>query len=236
MTFRHAHGGEFGAQIVGEQFALACTGDGLFHLTDCLVEQEIGRNHAHASGSLDPFQLAIEDGGHLFHAFDIRVGIIAIFDLVIRLHEARQGEVLTDILDHDVGRRAPVADRRIAIGQGKSIERHFVSAFDDFQIGQIFAVEPVPRNGSHQFEVSAKGCGIGFLPSNRLIFEFAAQAVMAARIDTQRCRPLRLVFEKIIPDDLEQPFHAHGLGLGNRSGASGGGTSGQSEGRGCAEA
>ena len=59
---------------------------------------------------------------------------------------------------------------------------------------------------------------------------------MPARIDTQRCCPLRLVFEQIIPDDLEQPFNAHGLGLGNRSRASGGGASGQSEGRGCAEA
>ena len=85
---------------------------------------------------------------------------------MIRLHEARQGEVLADVLNHDVGRRAPVADWRIAVGQGKSIERHFVSAFDDFQISQIFAVEPVPRNGPHQIEVSAKGCGIGFLPSN----------------------------------------------------------------------
>ena len=140
VAFGHARGLQLAAQIGGEQFALARAGDGLLHLPDRLVEQEGRRHHAHGARRADARQFAVEGGGHLLHPFDIGVGIVAVLDLVVRLHEARQRQIFADVLDHDIGRGAPVADGRIAIGQGKAVEREIIGAFDHVEAGQGFAV------------------------------------------------------------------------------------------------
>ena len=165
VALGHAPGIQFGAQIGGEELALARAGDGLLHLPDRLVEQEGRRHYAHAPCLADARQLAIEHGGHLLHPLDIGIGIVAVLDLVVRLHEARQREIFADVLDHHIGRGAPVADRRIAIGQGKSVECEIVGALDHVEAGQGVAVESLARVGAHAFEVAAQRRGISLLSS-----------------------------------------------------------------------
>ena len=236
VAFGHACGLQFGAQIVGEQLTLASAGDGLFHLAQRLVEQEGGRDHAHAACLADPRQLAIECGGHRFHAFDIGVGIVAMLDLVVRLHEARQRQIFADVLDHHIGRGAPISDRRIAIGQRKAVEREFIGAFDDIEAGHRRAVETIARLRAYPLKILPERRGIGGLARGRLVFELAAQAVVAARVHPQRGRPFGFVREQIVADHFEQALRTDRLRAGDRLGPGGGGASRKGKGGGRAKA
>ena len=236
VALGHARGPQLAAQIVGKQFALARAGDGLFHLAQRLVEQEGRRDHAHPARLADPCQFAIERGGHRFHAFDIGVGIVAMLDLVVRLHETRQGEIFADVLDHDIGRSAPIADRRIAIGQGKAVEREFISALDDIEAGHRRAVEAVARLRADAVEILPERRGIGDLARGRLVFELAAQIIIAAGIHPQRGRPFGFVREQIVTDHFEQALRTDRLRAGDGFGPRSGGASRQGKGGGCAKA
>ena len=236
VALGHARGLQLGAQIAGEQFALARAGDGLFHLAQRLVEQEGWRHHAHAARLADPRQFAFERGGHRFQAFDIGVGIVAMLNLVVRLHEARQRQIFADVLDHHIGRGAPIADRRIAIGQRKAVEREFIGAFDDIEAGHRRAVETIARLRAHPVEILPERRGISGLARGRLVFELAAQAVVAAGIHPQRGRPFGFVREQIVADHFEQALRTDRLRAGDRRGPRGGGASREGEGGGRAKA
>ena len=236
VAFGHACGLQLGAQVLGKQFALARAGDGLIHLAQRLVEQEGRRDHAHPARLADPRQFALERGGHRFHAFDIGVGIVAMLNLVVRLHEARQRQIFADVLDHDIGRGAPISDRRIAIGQRKAVEREFIGAFDDIKAGHRRAVEAVARLRADAVEILPERRGISGLACGRLVFELAAQAVVAARVDPQRSRPFGFVREQIVTDHFEQALRTDRLRAGDGFGPRGGGASRQGKGGGRAKA
>ena len=54
---------------------------------------------------------------------------------MLGVEEARHVEIGADVLDHDVRRVAPAADRDVAIGQGEAFERGAIGAAHDFDAG-----------------------------------------------------------------------------------------------------
>ena len=229
VALGHSHGAQLGAQVVGEQLALARAGDGLFHLAQRLVEQEGGGHDAHAAGLADPRPFAIEGGGHRLHPLDIGVGIVAVLDLVVRLHEPRQREIFADVLDHDIGRGAPIADGRVAIGQGKAVEREVVGAFDHVEAGQRLAVEPLARESAHALEILPQRRRICVLPCRRLVLQPGAQIGMTAGVDAKRGGAFGFVFEQIVADHFEQALCADRARLRYGFGARACGASGERE-------
>ena len=145
------------------------------------------------------------------------------------LHEARQVEIAADILDHDIGCVAPASDRDVAIGQGEPVERGRIGAFDDIEIGDRIGVEAIAREGAHPVEIAAQGRGVEILSGLGLVLQPRAQFGIAAGIDAQRSRTLRLVFEEIVADHFQQTLGPDGLCLCHGFGPGGGGASAQSE-------
>ena len=229
MAFGHAHRLQLAAQIGGEQLALARACDRLLHLPDRLVEQEGRRHHAHAAGLADPRQFAIEGGGHCLHPLDIGIGIVAVLDLVVRLHEPRQREIFADVLDHDIGRGAPIADGRVAIGQGEAVEREVVGAFDHVEAGQRLAVEPLARESAHALQILPQRRRICVLSCRRLVLQPGAQIGMTAGVDAQRGGAFGFVFEQIVADHFEQALCADRARLRYGFGARACGASGERE-------
>src|SRR5918995_1475857 len=83
---------------------------------------------------------------------EIGLGVVAAVDLVLGIEEARHVEIGADILDDDVGRVAPAADRDVAIGQLEAFERGRIGAPDDFDAGAcgVRQARDVDRIGPHQ--------------------------------------------------------------------------------------
>ena len=157
-------------------------------------------------------------------------------DLVVRLHEARQHQIFADVLDHHIGRGAPISDRRIAIGQGKAVEREFIGTLNDIEAGHRRAVETIARLRADAVEILPERRGISGLACGRLVFELAAQTVVAARVDPQRSRPFGFVREQIVTDHFEQALCTDRLRAGDGFWPRGGGASREGKGGGRAKA
>ena len=127
-------------------------------------------------------------------------------------HEAGQVEIAADVLDHHIGCGAPAADRDIAVRQGETRQRRLVSALHDFEIGDVFCVEPFARPVLDDLQIGFELRRIGCLPLWRLILQLAAQAGMIAGVDAEPGGPLRLVLEQIVCDFFQHELGAARLG------------------------
>ena len=139
-------------------------GQGVLHLPDRLVEQERGRDRTDPPGTGQPFQLSIQLAGHCGQPRQIGFRIGSIADRVIPVEKARRIEIGADILDHDIGRVAPAADRDIAIGQGKAIQCHAECALDHGQAGARGVIQRGRIDALHLRQPLAQQRDDGALP------------------------------------------------------------------------
>ncbi len=107
---------------------------------------------------------------------------------MVTVEEARDVEIGADILDHDVGRIAPSADRDIAIGQGEAFERGPISRPHDVDTGSGGEGQAtgVDRLGPRQ--VSAQRRGEPRLTRRRTIGQLRPKRRARGLVDAQRGR------------------------------------------------
>src|SRR3546814_6424652 len=87
------------------------------------VDQKGGGDQPLRARRLQPLGLAVEDARIGVEARQIGFGVGGTPNGVVAAQEARHVEIGADILDHDIGRIAPAADRDIALREGEAVER-----------------------------------------------------------------------------------------------------------------
>ncbi len=105
------------------------------HLRQRLVEQEGRRHQAGAARRLNATEFAVELRGERLQPREVRLGVRGRLDQVIAVQEARDVEIRADVLDHDVRRVAPAADRDVAVGKREAFERRGVRTAHDLDAG-----------------------------------------------------------------------------------------------------
>ena len=118
-----------------ERAAFARALRGHLHLGERLVDQKRRRHEAGAAGSLHPGQLAIQLDRVRLQPRQIRLRVGGVLDRMVAVEESRDVEIRTNVLDHDVGRVAPSADRDVAVWQPEAFGRESIGAADHLDAG-----------------------------------------------------------------------------------------------------
>ena len=186
--------------------AFASALDAHRHLGDRLVDQEGGGDQPLRGRVLQPAELAVELDRHSFRAGrdrlrrrrHSRTGWSAV-------EEARHVEIGADILDHDIGRVAPAADRDVAIGQGEAVERGAIGRLRT--TSTLVRVEWVSAAVS---TASARARSARSVAASRVLSGLAAVGELAsgggarAGVDAEAGRAFRRQGEQILADRVEQ--------------------------------
>ena len=93
------------------------------HLGERLVDQKRRRHQAGAAGGLHPGQLSVQLDRVRLQPRQIRLGVGGVLDRMVAVEESRDVEIRTNVLDHDVRRVAPSADRDVAVWQPEAVGR-----------------------------------------------------------------------------------------------------------------
>ena len=200
----------FGAERRGHRPpAVSRIGNGLPHLFDRAIQQEIGRHHAHGARAADPLQLSAQRGGHRAQPVEVEFGVLCIAHRLFAFEEARHVEIGADILDHDIGRVAPAADRNIAIGQREAVQRGGIGAADHFPAGALRRREVGLRQPAfRRLDAGSQGLRVTLLPGGRLVLDPAAQRGVAVGIDAQRGGAFGLMPQQRVGKCVELPLRA----------------------------
>jgi len=222
-------------QRVDQAAAALCVAQRHFHLADRLVEQERGRDGTDPPGRGQPLQLSIElrrEGGQ---PFQVGFGVRSIVHRMLAVEEARRIEIGADVLDHDIGRIAPTADRDIAIGQGKTVKPDREGAFHDIEAGPGSRIDRRSLQPFHLLQAIAQQGGHLGLSSMRAIAQLAPQSGVFALVDPQRGGRFRRKGNHL-PGQLVEIFGSSGHGnaaqrpLATRQGKGGGARAQQGKG------
>ena len=99
------------------------------HLPQRLVDQEGRRHEPRCARGLHPAKLAVELLGIGLQPREIGLGVGGVLDAMVAVEEARDVEIGADVLDDDVGRVAPAANRDVAVREREALRapshRHF---------------------------------------------------------------------------------------------------------------
>ena len=130
---------------------------------DGFFDKESRRKQSFACRIFQTPRLAIQYRCIGRQAREIGFGICRIADGVVAIEETGNIKIRTDILDDDIRRVAPAAHCDVAIGQGESIQRHAICAFDHCEAcaGGLSETGFVER--AHAFQIGGKGIGYRFL-------------------------------------------------------------------------
>ena len=120
---------------VDERATLARALRGHLHLGQGLVDQKRRRHQAGAAGRLHPGQLPVQLHRVRLQPRQIRLRVRGVLDRMVAVEESRDVEIRADVLDHDVGRVAPSADRDVAIWKPEALGRDPVCAPNHFDAG-----------------------------------------------------------------------------------------------------
>ncbi len=237
----HASGGRHrrGANRLGRFFERTdivrrCRLDARFHRGDCLVEQEVGRDHAEAARPFQPLQLTVKRGIDAGEPVEIVSCVRLVCERLRGIEEARHVEIGADILDHDVRRVAPAADCDIAIGLVEPFGSGRKGAAYDFETGLLVGREAAFVEPFHLADDPAQIGAILALPGDRLIFQHPAPRGMIAGIDTQAGCPLGLILQHPVGNVVEPFVGRESHGPQRRASAAGGAAT-QRQGGGCGE-
>ena len=88
-----------------------------------------------AARRLHPAELAVELLRVGLQPREIRLGVGGVVDAMVAVQEARDVEIGADVLNDDVGRVAPAADRDVAVRQREAFERRGIGAAHDLDAG-----------------------------------------------------------------------------------------------------
>ena len=105
------------------------------HLRQRLVDQERRRHEPAGARRLHPTELAIELLRIGLQPREIRFGVGRVVDAMLAVQEARDVEIGADVLDDDVGRVAPAANRDVAVRQREAFKRRGIGAAHDLHAG-----------------------------------------------------------------------------------------------------
>ncbi len=105
------------------------------HLRQRLVDQERRRHEPARARRLHAAELAVELLRVRLQPRQIRLGVSGVLDAMIAVEEARDVEIGADVLDDDVRRVAPAADRDVAVGEREALERRRIGAAHDLDAG-----------------------------------------------------------------------------------------------------
>ena len=145
---------------------------------------------------------------------------------MLAVQEARHIEIGADILDDDIGRVAPAADRDVAIGQSETLERGAIGAAHDLDAGARGEGQGGRVHGFGAGEVGANYRLDPVLPGLAAVGQARAQRRPLTFVDAERGGAFGLQPEQVLGDGIEQRL---GFRLGRGAGlcADGPGAAGQ---------
>ena len=123
---------------------------------------------------------------------------------MIAVEEARDVEIGADVLDDDVRRVAPAADRDVAVRQREAFERRRIGAAHDLDAGARRVREARRVEGVDALQVGAHLRRQALLPLRGAIGELRSQRRPRAGVDAERGRALGQEAQEVVGDAVEQ--------------------------------
>ncbi len=182
------------------------------HLGQGLVDQKHRRHQAGAAGRLHPGQLPVQLHGVRLQPRQIRLRVRGVLDRMVAVEESWDVEIRADVLDHDVGRVAPTADRDVAIRKSETLGRDRVCAPNHFDARARGVRERRGVDRPDAAQVVAHLAGNPLLSLRRPIGQLRAKRRAIAGIDAERGRAFRRQAKQVLgnPIDERERFEPRG--------------------------
>ena len=186
----------------GPAFAGALHREG--ELPHRLVEEEGRRHQSELACGPYASEFAVELPGIRLQSRQVRLGVRRALDAVVAVEEPRDVEIRTDVLDHDVGRVAPVAHRDVAVRQCEARERRGIRTPHDVQAGARRMRQAAGIEGVDAGQVGANLRRDPLLAGLGSIGELRPERRARAGIDAERRGALRKQGEQVLRALVEQ--------------------------------
>ena len=177
---------------------------GQAHLPQRLVDQERRRHEPRCARRLDAPKLAVKLLRIRLQPRQIRLGVSGVLDSMIAIEEARDVEIGADVLNDDIRRVAPAANRDVAVGKRETFERRRIGASHNLEAGAHRMREAARVEGVDALQVGAKLLRDPLLPFGGSIGELGSKRRSRAGVDAQRGRALRQQAKQIVGNPVEQ--------------------------------
>ena len=169
-----------------------------------LVNQERRRHEPRCARRLHAPKLSVELLRIRLQPRQIRLGVSGVLDSMIAVQEARDVEIGADVLNDDIRRVAPAANRDVAVGERETFERRRIGTSHDLEAGAHRMREAARVEGVDALQVGAKLLRHPLLPLGGAIGELGSKSRSRAGVDAKRGRALRQQAKKIVGDPVEQ--------------------------------
>ena len=126
---------------------------------------------------------------------------------MLGVEKARDVEIRADVLNDDVGRVAPAADRDVAVRQRETLDCEIERTFHDRDTRARRVRQARSLNRIEPGQIRAKRGGNAILSGGRSIGEPRAERLTLILIDAERRRAFWTEFQEVLGDLLEQTRH-----------------------------